>query len=193
VERGYVVLVLDSLGPRSVTTVCDTITAHDKGGVSIFRGVKDAFDAKAHLAKLAFVDPKRISLVGFSWGGMVGNLAAAKAFTEAFTDKPFTSVVSFYPGCHYHYFPDDIQTPLLVLMGEEDNEVEVPSCVSRLERLREKHAPVQWRVYPGATHSWDWDVEVNKLAFGGKPVRYVPNARVKRDSTEHLFQFLALP
>ena len=42
--RGYVALLVDSLGPRAVDTVC----YGPKNGVNLFRGVKDAQQALRH-------------------------------------------------------------------------------------------------------------------------------------------------
>jgi dienelactone hydrolase len=189
-EHRYVVLVVDSLGPRGLTTVCDTFPIHDKGGVNIYRGVKDAFDAKAHLEKLRFVDRDRIALVGFSWGAMVGLLAATDSAAQAF-GTPFGAVASFYPLCGAPYFRADITQPLLVLMGERDDEVDLPNCFYFLDRLKGAAPQVETRLYPGATHAWDNERLLEKTTSRGVFVRYVPNPEVTRESRRDLFAFLA--
>src|SRR5262249_10827622 len=73
-NRGFVVLVLDSLGPRNVKTLCAGPTP-----VNLVRGAKDALDVSAYLASLDFVDPNRIALMGFSWGAMAGLYASSKS------------------------------------------------------------------------------------------------------------------
>jgi dienelactone hydrolase len=96
VERGYVALLIDSLGPRSVDTVC----MGPRGGVNFPRGVKDALQAADHLRKFDFVDKKRIALAGYSWGAMVGVLASGRLWgTTLSPGERFAAVVSFYPGC----------------------------------------------------------------------------------------------
>jgi dienelactone hydrolase len=188
-EAGYVVLVLDSLGPRGLSTLCDTSPFNDKNGVNIYRGVKDAFDAKAHLEKLAFVERSRISLVGFSWGAMAGILAATDMASKTF-GTPFHAVASFYPGCARPLFRPDIARPLLVLMGELDNEVNLPNCVDWLERAKREGLKIESRTYPGATHSWDTDRLVQKTTNRGISVQYVPNPEVTLESRRDLFAFL---
>ena len=59
VSRGYVALVLDSLGPRRVDTVCYGAN----GGVNFPRGVRDALQAAEHLRKLPYVDRDRVAFV----------------------------------------------------------------------------------------------------------------------------------
>jgi dienelactone hydrolase len=188
-EAGFVVLVLDSLGPRGLSTLCDISPFNDKSGVSVYRGVKDAFDAKAYLEKLAIVDRSRIALVGFSWGAMAGILAATDSASEAF-GTPFRAVASFYPGCARPLFQPDIARPLLVLMGELDNEVNLPSCVGWLEQARLSGTKIESRTYPGATHSWDTDRHIRKTTNRGVFVQYVPNPEVTQESRRDLFAFL---
>lgn len=188
-EAGYVVLVLDALGPRGLSTLCDTSPFNVKNGVSIYRGVKDAFDAKAYLEKLSIVDRSRITLVGFSWGAMAGILAATHLASEAF-GTPFRVVASFYPGCARSLFRSDIARPLLVLMGELDNEVNLTNCVDWLERARRDGMKIESRIFPGATHAWDVDRLVQKTTNRGIFVQYVPNPEVTRESRRDLFAFL---
>jgi len=188
-EAGFVVLVLDSLGPRGLSTLCDISPFNDKNGVNVYRGVKDAFDAKAHLEKLAIVDRSRIALVGFSWGAMAGILAATDSASKAF-GTPFSAVASFYPGCARPLFQPDIARPLLVLMGELDNEVNLPSCVSWLEQAKREGLKIESRLYPGATHAWDTNRYIQQTTNRGIRVQYLPNPEVTRESRRDLFDFL---
>ena len=190
IQEGYVVLIVDALGPRGLTTLCDTSPFQDKSGVSVYRGLKDAFDAKAHLERLPFVDPTRIALVGYSWGAMAAILASTQSASSAF-GKPFRALASFYPGCAEPLFQPDIARPLLVLMGELDTEVNLPNCQAWLERIKGTRLPVESRTYPGATHCWDWPRYLRKTTSRGIQVEYVPNAEITRESRRDLFNFLA--
>lgn len=155
-KRGYVVLVIDSFGPRAVNTNCGP-----KRRVSVARSVKDAFDALGHLQKLDFVDARRIGLVGMSWGGAVGHLASSKLWADALSGGPrFGAIVSLYGDCRSpasgtNLLREDVDRPLLVLMGDADKEAPPADCLPTLHILKERGAPVEWYVYPGATHAWD--------------------------------------
>eukprot|EP01035_Chromulina_nebulosa_P007714 gene7714-10422_t len=85
VERGYVVLMIDSLTPREVKTVC----FGPRAGVNVFRGARDAFQAAEHLRKYPFVDAARVSFVGFSWGATVGLVVSSARYAAALNGKPF--------------------------------------------------------------------------------------------------------
>jgi dienelactone hydrolase len=140
-RAGYVVLLVDSLGPRGVASVCDG----PKAGVNFARGTRDALQAAEHLRRQRFVDRDRVALVGFSWGAMVGLLASSRHYAAALDAGPgFAAVASFYPGCFriypangappYEILNPDIAQPLLVLMGEADTEAPPAECISRPRR-----------------------------------------------------------
>ena len=197
-SRGYVVFVIDSLGPRGLKTVC-----HPPSPVSIWRGVKDAFQALDHLERFEFVDPDRVGLMGFSWGAMVGLLASSKTVADVFSpSKRFAAVASFYPGCHLpasgtrgeiEFLRSDTDRAILVLMGELDAETPPVDCLTRLEALRERGAPVRWHLYPKATHCWDCSSLHNfsKVDSLGREIVYLYDERITNDSTQRAFDFLA--
>ena len=96
VSRGYVALLLDSLGPRAVDSVCFGA----KNGVNLQRGVRDALQGLAHLQKLPYVDAKNVYFAGFSWGAMIGLLSSSASWSEALGEgRHFRSVAVLYPGC----------------------------------------------------------------------------------------------
>lgn len=198
VARGYVALLVDSLGPRGVDTVC----YGPKGGVLFSRGVKDALQAAEHLQKFDFVDGKRIALAGYSWGAMVGVLASSARWSgNALPGVRFAAAVAFYPGCFtirpptaaaYEIVQPDIDRPLLVLMGEQDTETPAEECLAKLDAAKAAGAPVEWHVYPQATHCWDCKNldGFTKTDVRGNSVIYRYSADATADSLQRMFQFL---
>ncbi len=199
VGRGWVVLQLDSLGPRSVDSVC----MGPRAGVNFFRGTLDTLQAARHLAGLPFVDKDRLALAGFSWGAMNTVLGSSKAYGSALADggPRFGAAVAFYPGCFtlrpqgappFEIANTDIDRPLLVLMGEQDTETPPTECVPRLEAAKAAGAPVQWHVYPGTTHCWDCKNldGMRKVDSRGSQVLYRYDDAVTQDSRRRLFDFL---
>lgn len=197
-SRGYVVFVIDSLGPRGLKTLC-----HPPSPVSIWRGVKDSFQALDHLKRFEFVDPDRVGLMGFSWGAMVGLLTSSKTVANVLSpSKRFAAVATFYPGCYFpasgprpeiEFLRTDTDKPTLVLMGELDTETPPADCLPRLEALKDGGIPVSWHVYPNATHCWDCRSldNVSKVDFLGRKVVYLYDEQVTHDSTHRAFDFLA--
>ncbi len=160
IKRGYVAFVMDSFSSRGSPS-CRPLAP-----VTMDRGVKDIFDATAHLGTLPFVDKSRIVSVGFSWGAMAGMLSAsAKYGAEAAPGKsPPAAIASLYPSYQIapfgtfrgnEYLRQDVSTPTLVLMGGQDTESPAEECLSRLQKLKERAAPVEWHIYSSATHCWD--------------------------------------
>jgi dienelactone hydrolase len=199
VAEGYVALVIDSLGPRGLKTNCIPPTS-----VPISRGVKDAYQALVHLQSLPFVDRDRIGLIGFSWGAMVGTLVSSAEVAQLMSPGPrYQASVAFYPMCYFkgmrgitttfEYLRQDADRPLLVLMGDQDNETPPADCLPRLEQLKAKNAPVEWHLYPDTTHCWDC-ISVNgyrKVDFQGNNIVYRYRKDVTEDSGKRAFEFLA--
>lgn len=198
VAQGYVALLVDSLGPRGVDSVC----YGPKGGVTFAQGVRDSLRAAAHLRSFDFVDQKRIALAGYSWGAMVGVLASsARWSSDALPSTRFAAVVSFYPGCFsirppavaaYEIVQPDIDRPLLVLMGQLDTETPADECVAKLGAAKAAGAPVEWHVYPQATHCWDCRQldGFSKTDVRGNRVAYRYDKDDTADSLQRMFRFL---
>jgi dienelactone hydrolase len=195
--HGYVAFLVDSLAPRGIDSVC----MGAKQGVTVSRGVRDAFQALEHLRKLDYVDPERIVMAGFSWGAMVGLGASGKANGEGLGDgRRFKAVVSFYPGCwtgrtptgaSFEFVPPDIDRPLLVLMGDQDTETPPAECLQRMEPQKASGAPVEWHVYPGATHCFDCAHldRYRKVDARGHDVVYRYDKAATQDAEQRMFGF----
>jgi dienelactone hydrolase len=198
VARGYVVAVVDSLGPRNVDTVC----LGPRNGVNFARGARDALLAGKHVAALPYVDPQRVAVMGFSWGAMVSVVASSSEWAGALGEGfRFRAAVAMYPGCFtirpqnapaYEIVQPDIDRPLLMLMGGLDTETPASDCASRLAPLQGR-APITSHLYPDATHCWDCrNLDgFTKIDARGSRVTYRYNEAVTRDSAERAFDFLA--
>jgi len=198
VSQGFVVLVLDSLRPRGVEMVC----AGPKGGVTFARGTLDAMQAAEHLRKFDFVAPDRVSLIGFSWGGTVGLLASSKMWADTLSPgSRFAAAVALYPKCDaagpanggpFEVVSSDIDRSVMVLGGANDIEQPASECVSRLEPLKASGKPVDWTIYPQATHCWDCESldGINaKTPRGDYVVRYDRDATKK--AMDQAFEYLS--
>lgn len=197
VARGYVVLLMDSLGPRGVDTVCFGF----KKGVNWGRGLKDVQQGANYLRKLDYVDKDRVALAGYSWGGAIGLLASSRRAVETL-DVPgrFNAIVSFYPPCHlkpkgrtpYEIITDGIDRPVLVLLGGEDNETPPQECIERLKPMKQAGAPIELHLYPNATHCWDCKSldGFRKTDSRGSSVVYRYDEALTNDAAERMFNFL---
>jgi dienelactone hydrolase len=195
-DRGYVVLVLDSFGQRGVDTVC----LGPKGDIFPSRGVRDALQAAAHLRALPYVDKRRVAFAGYSWGGGVGLLLSSSEAARAvrISDR-FDAAASFYPPCRsypkvgdpYSWVLAGIDRPLLVLLGGKDNETPPEECVGDLSPHQAKGVPIEWHLYAQATHCWDCKQlhGFKKVDIRGSNIEYRYDEAVTRDSVLRVFSF----
>lgn len=180
-ERGFVVLMLDSFEPRGMKNCSG-------GTLSTQAGVVDAYAALAFLAKQDFVDAKSIFQIGYSWGGLVATLLASpQSAMLAQSPLRFRATVSNYSTCTYKsaytFVLKDIDRPVLMLLGERDQELPPASCFPMLDELKAAGVPVQWKMISGATHGWDKRGQSDK--------GYVYNQGHANEATDLTFKFLS--
>jgi dienelactone hydrolase len=111
VQWGYVVLRVDSLTPRKKQTFCVMPAS------SLKPRSKDAYDAKAYLMELAFVDKQKIGLIGWNHGASATLYAVDDLTPIEKRKNPFQCAVLFYPYC---FSITNLNAPLLILAGEKD-------------------------------------------------------------------------
>ncbi len=179
---GYVALVVDSFGPRGVST--------DPGGLTGER-VWDALGALAYLRSLPFVQKSRVGAMGWSLGAGVALLASGELFaSHAPSHGTFQAVVAFYPACGVTD-ASEITVPVLFLLGEADTWTPPDRCVQVGRAVRQAGIPVEWVIYPGATHGFDFgrgDTNVSPINVGGHVLRYDEHASA--DSEIRIREFL---
>lgn len=178
VRRGYVTFIIDSFSTRGSSS-CRPMPP-----VSLARGVKDVLQAAEHLKSFLFVDKTRVGMLGVSWGAMVGLLAASPTYAAdaRSSGAQLGAVVSLYPLCRTmggeELVRPDVATPTLVLMGGQDTET-----------------PVEWHVFPTATHCWDCSDQNGQRWSppwaGGRTVIYLYDGKVTDESAERAFDFLS--
>lgn len=196
-KEGYVVLTPN--GMRGLQSDCGSPPK-----IPNARFLKDALDGAAHLARLPYVDAQRIGVVGFSKGAFVAIWLSSPSVVQAIdpaAPRP-AAYVGLYGFCGLPatkgrpqgaiLLQPDTDRPLLMLMGGQDTETPPDSCLTMLPALQQKKAPVQWHLYPDATHCWDCKEKdgSSKIAFNGQRVIYRFDAAVTQDSRERVFGFL---
>jgi dienelactone hydrolase len=142
---GFAVLRLDSFGPRGKTSVCIS-----PGDLPPFDRAVDAYSAKEWLSQRPEIDPNRIVLAGWSHGGLAVLAALGSpptAFGTPKGTKPFVAGIVFYPDC---VSPNEVQAPILILIGDADTYLPVSLC-----RQLQEHPRIRLEVYPGAYEGFD--------------------------------------
>jgi dienelactone hydrolase len=181
VNWGYVTLQIDSFGPRNVSSICADYS--QILGMSFARA-QDAYDAKDFLSKLPFVDRNRISLLGWSHGGMTVLTALIKKIKPQNRQIPFNSAIAFYPYCDTSLI--NLNAPLLILIGEIDDWTP-PKLCSAMMPPEQSSPEVILKIYHGAYHDFDW--EGMDEIYEGHRLLYDPIAAA--DAIDQVKYFLA--
>lgn len=196
---GYVVLIVDHLGPRGKKSNCWPDIS-----VSVTEYAQDDVAALRHLRSMPFVDGRRIVQMGISYGAMAGLRAASKGFrAKRLGGESFAAIVSLYPWCnqqggrdyqdHQWNFYDDTDIPLLVLLGGDDDEALPRSCIDKAKENAAKGMPVEFKVLPGATHAFDHSLMGDKpfvVQQGSQTLTYRYNREAVEASWKLMFDFL---
>lgn len=162
-DRGYVALLVDSFGPRGKAHGFGRRTHDDPARESVNERTVRPLDAIAGLRYLrtrSDVAGDRVALQGWSNGGstVLNVVADTPAMQQAFgTTAPFSAAAAFYPGCGTSAV--DLRkyrssTPLIVLLGDADEEVSPEICAKLLAGTA-GDPKVLVKRYPGASHDFD--------------------------------------
>jgi len=182
---GYVSLVVDSFTPRRIVEACVS-QAPDRHA--------DAIGALGYLARLPYVDPKRIALVGRSQGGIVGLEVASTQPVQVYDvpdDLTYKAVAVFYPSCGAA--TDQLARPTLIMIGDADDWTPARDCERLMARRAGRGAPIKLIVYPGVYHSFDTKIAGEGLTLFGHRLKYDAEATKSagKELTEFLRQYLA--
>lgn len=174
VDAGFIALILDSFTSRRISSTC---TSSSKAAESTLFRQYDAIHALRHLQGLPEVDPANVFLMGQSEGGGVAAKLAAHhlssivkddVLAEASGQPWFAAIVAYYPWCPH--VPKWLDTPLLVLSGEEDDWTPSQGCY--WHKAVAKGAPYDVKIYEDAHHSFDLPMPVQSYVgytVGGHP------------------------
>jgi len=176
---GYLTLQVDSFGPRGDSFICSNDDLMKK---YVPKRAMDAHDAQSYLAGLRFVDPKRIAVVGWSHGAL--SVIAAVSEMPGKNVVPFQASIAFYPYCYKTL--DDLNAPLLILIGGADDWCPAELCSSNMPKGEKTKHEVVLKVYPGAYHNFDWpDMDV---IYMGHVLQY--NRQAESDAIIQVREFL---
>jgi dienelactone hydrolase len=157
-QRGYSVLLVDSLRPRGHGEMC-SMSGFD---VAIYRKrAMDAYGALWFLQAQPFVRGDRIALVGWSQGGGVALSTIGSEGLGRPNQLPqgdYRAAVTFYPGqCDPNRRPSTWSSsiPLMVLLGAEDVWTPAAPCQALVSAAIARRPNIEMQVYPGAYHSFD--------------------------------------
>ena len=169
VAHGFVVLALDSFGPRNLGggKVCESIKSQRD---ALDYRTQDALDALKYLRSLDYVDGRNVFLMGQSNGGSVAINVAKGDYRGAAKpegDEGYRAVAAYYPWCgSFGGRKVTLEAPLMVFAGAMDDWTPASEC----EGVQSTKAELEVTKYPDATHSFDLDIMPQK--YLGKSLGY---------------------
>jgi dipeptidyl-peptidase 4 len=168
-RAGYVVFQLDNRGSASRGTAFQA-PIHDQLGVA---EVADQVQGARWLGSQSFVDPARIGVWGWSYGGYMTLMLMFKApdvfkagvsgapvtdfalydthYTERYLDRPQDNGAGYAASSVLPY-AKDLKGNLLVMHGMADDNVLFLNSTKLFRKLQDLGKPFEVMVYPGAKH-----------------------------------------
>ena len=154
VKAGFVVLFPDSFGSRGLGPQC---TVRRRTVRSNRERVADANAARRWLQAQAYVEPRHVTLLGWSTGANTVLWTVRRRIALASSDDiDFRSAVALYPGCtRLDNAAWSARIPTLILIGAADDWTPAPACERMVAGARGRSAGISIMVYPGAYHDFD--------------------------------------
>jgi len=168
-QRGYVVFTLDNRGSGLRGTQFETALYKRMGSVE----VEDQVTGVAFLKSLPYVDPTRIGVFGWSYGGYMALMCMMQAptefaagvsgapvtdwrlydthYTERFMSTPQENAAGYKAGDVLTY-AGQLRGPLLVIHGMADDNVLFTNSTALFKRLQDLNKPFEMMTYPGSKH-----------------------------------------
>jgi len=186
-QAGYVALLLDSLTPRHrENDMCVT------GAPTFADQALDAYGGLAYLRSRPDVAGAHVVVMGWSHGG-AATLEAVSAhfFADAHVQgSDFAAGVAMYPHCA-SFEPGGIAAPLLLLVGGSDDWEPPGGCLVRAQQLKSAGAPIDWHLYPEATHAFDAPGRDRVLQSGMHTIHLRYDKEAADDAHARVTTFLA--
>jgi len=131
-----------------------------------------AYETLQYLAAHPRIDPLRIGIMGFSWGGLLSVVTSSEELTQQHTDGKlrFAAHLGLYPICWTHravlagtskYFQPTVYQrvtgrPVQILTGDKDDADRPDACQRFLDDLPQQVRPnFSLTMYRDATFGWD--------------------------------------
>lgn len=204
VEQGIAGFVIDYYAPRGVTD--DTPYMLKTMATTETDLTVDAFAALARLQDHPSIDPSKIGVIGFSYGGMATRYAMDERLAAKLSpDGPdFALHVDFYGPCHQTTgHSGTTGAPYLAVYGDQDNSVDPAECARVQQDLIANGTPVEAHVLDGAGHAWEnaapqamgktafvrgctftFDPEDGTLLIDGKPATRPPEGASRNERAQ---------
>lgn len=200
-EAGIATLEIDMWEARDIQS------ASDRPALPIYT-YPDAFAALQYLSEHPDIDPEKIGVMGFSWGGVMAMAAATETYAAQYGgDLRFAAHVAHYPVCFSYNsgiagteFTKLTGAPILIQIGEKDDydEGSGPCFALRSSLAAEFQELIDITAYEGVYHAFDrLEVPVtvsdpfSHFGAGGE-VDIIPNPEAAYNARQNAVRFFQM-
>jgi len=155
-RNGIASFVIEYYLPRGMTPDFPYILR--TSSVTEFDVVTDAYAALELLGTSPVIDPARIGLMGFSYGGMATRFAMDRRFHDILAPETpgFALYADFYGPCFQKLGTTHAaRVPLLTVRGTDDASNDLAACAARERELAALGAGLESVLIEGAGHAWE--------------------------------------
>ena len=150
---GLAVLFPDSFSARGLANQC---RVRERKVRSSRERVADANAARRWLQGQGWSVKNRVSLIGWSSGGIATLWATRPRASPRDGTPDFRSAVGFYPGCRRSGEAAwSARIPTLIMIGKADDWTPAAACEQMVAGTRGRSARATLITYPGAYHDFD--------------------------------------
>ena len=153
---GFAAFVVEYYAPRGVGDETNYLIR--TASVTEFDLITDAYAALKLLSTSPRIDPQRIGVMGFSYGGMAARLAMDERIRQVLAPdlEGFAAHIDVYGPCFQNLQTEATNgAPLLTQRGTEDASNELAACAKREAELTQLGVEVEAVIYEGAGHAWE--------------------------------------
>jgi dipeptidyl-peptidase-4 len=169
-QHGYVVFTLDNRGSAARGVRFKTAIYHHMGTVE----VQDQVAGVSFLKSLPYVDPKRIAVFGWSYGGYMALMCMMQApdvftagiagapvtdwhlydthYTEQYMGTPQENAAG-YEASSVMTYASQLRGPLLIMHGMADDNVLFTHSTTLFKKLQDLNKQFDVMTYPGSKHA----------------------------------------
>jgi dipeptidyl-peptidase 4 len=173
VQHGYVVFSLDNRGSGMRGTRFENTLKDDQGRRMGRVEVQDQLEGVKFLRGLDYVDPARIGVFGWSYGGYMALMCLMQApdsfaagvagapvtdwslydthYTERYLSTPQANAAG-YAASNVLTYADQLRRPLLIIHGMADDNVLFAHTTLLMKKLQDLQKPFDLMTYPGGKH-----------------------------------------
>ncbi|MBS0452631.1 MAG: dienelactone hydrolase family protein [Proteobacteria bacterium] len=155
-SAGYVVLAIDTFGPRSINDM-----QTDLGLLDPYAQLRDAFAARQYLVGLG-QPADRLAIMGTGRGGTIALLAADRTFLPGETQR-FSLAMAVTPGCFLRPRDPKPVAKVFMALAQKDDIAGVAPCQALATDYIAAGGAATYKTYANASNSFDGNPVVVRM------------------------------